>query len=84
MTDTDPQTAAIYHQLLQSRTPAERFAMGLRMCAAARATVLASLPPLSEVDRKIALLHRYYGDDFSPQELARIARAIRTNQPLSP
>ncbi len=42
MTDTDPHTEAIYRELLLARTPEERFRMGLRMCEAARATVMAS------------------------------------------
>jgi hypothetical protein len=78
MTDTDPQTAEVYRHLLMARTPAERFEMGLRMCEAARATVIASLPPQTELERKIALLHRYYGRDFSEVELARIEQALHS------
>ena len=78
MTDTDPQTEARYRKMLMPRSPEERFLMGLRMCEAARATVLASLPPeLSPIDRKIAVLRRYYESDFSAEELARIERALR-------
>jgi len=78
MTDTDPQTEARYREMLMARSPEERFLMGLRMCEAARATVLASLPPeLSPIDRKIAVLRRYYESDFSAEELARIERALR-------
>ena len=59
MTDTDPQTEARYRKMLMPRSPEERFLMGLRMCEAARATVLASLSPeLSPIDRKIAVLRR--------------------------
>lgn len=79
MTDTDPQTAAMYRRLLMEREPAERFLMGVGMCEAARATVLASLPPDQSVaERKIALLRRYYGSDFSEGELMNIERALRS------
>ena len=78
MTDTDPQTASVYRQLLMTKTPAERFEMGLRMCEAARATVLASLPPQTALERKVALLRRYYSRDFSAVELARIEQALRS------
>ena len=77
MSDTDPQTEALYARLLMERTPEERFLMGVRMCETARATVLASLPPaLPEPDRKRALLRRYYGSDFSAAELATIEAAL--------
>jgi len=79
MNDTDPQTEALYREMLMALEPAERFLMGLRMCAAARATVLASLPAnLSPVDRKVAILRRYYENDLSETELARVEHALRT------
>lgn len=82
MTDTDPHTEAIYRQLLMQREPAERFLMGLQMCLAARATVVASLPPgQSAVERKVALLHRYYRSDFDAAELAKIEGALRSARP---
>ena len=78
MTDTDPQTEAVYHRMLMARSPEERFLMGVRMCEMARATVLASLPPgLAPIERKISLLHRYYTSDFAEEELAKIEAAIR-------
>ncbi len=78
MTDTDSQTEAHYRRMLMARSPEERFLMGLRMCEAARATVLASLPAgLAPIERKIALLRRYYGSDFGEEELARIEGALR-------
>ncbi len=77
MTDTDPETEAIYREMLMARSLEERFLMGIRMCEAARATVLASLPPdLSPFNRKVALLRRYYGSDFSEEELRKIERAF--------
>ncbi len=77
MTDTDPHTAALYRDLLMERTPEERFLMGIRMCEAARATVVASLPSgLSEAERKVELLRRYYSRDFSDAERARIEAAL--------
>ena len=79
MTDTDPQTEAVYRRMLMARSPEDRFMMGVRMCEMARKTVLASLPPgLGPLERKIALLHRYYASDFSDGELAKIEAAIRS------
>ena len=78
MTDTDPHTAGVYRQLLMTKSPAERFEMGLRMCEAARATVIASLPPQTALERKVAILRRYYSRDFSEVELARIEQSLRS------
>ncbi len=78
MTDTDPQTEAIYRDLLMKRDPAERFLMGLSMCEAARETVLASLPAgQSEIERKVAILHRYYRGDLDDAEIVKIEQALR-------
>ena len=78
MTDTDPQTEALYHRLLMARSPEERFLMGVRMCETARATVLASLPAsLAPVERKVAILRRYYASDLGVEELAKIERVLR-------
>jgi hypothetical protein len=81
MNDTDAKTEAIYREMLMAREPGERFLMGLRMCESARATVLASLPEgQSPIDRKIAILRRYYQTDFSEPELARIEQALRAHE----
>jgi hypothetical protein len=78
MTDTDPETEALYRRLLMERTPEERFMMGLRMCELARATVLASLPPhLNEHEKRVAMLRRYYASDFSDEALAKIEAALK-------
>lgn len=78
MNDTDPETEAIYRQMLMARSPEERFLMGIRMCEAAREMVLASLPKgLSKVERQIAILRRYYGTDFEESELCKIENALR-------
>ncbi len=78
MTDTDPKTELLYRQLLMKRSPSERFLMGVRMCETARATVLSSLPAqLSPIERKIAILRRYYQNDLSEEALAKVERALR-------
>src|ERR1041385_7325524 len=78
MTDTDAQTASVYRELLMTKTPTERFEMGLRMCEAAREAVVASLPPQTPLERKVAILQRYYSRDFSADELSRIEQALRS------
>lgn len=85
MTDTDPQTEAVYREMLMARRPEERFLMCLRMCETARTMVLASLPAtLSPIERKVALLRRYYQTDFSEDELVRIEQALRASSTRHP
>ena len=85
MTDTDPKTEAIYRDMLMACSPQQRFQMAARMCELARATVLASLPAgLAPVERKIALLRRYYSTDFSEDELAKIEASIRCADATNP
>jgi hypothetical protein len=77
MTDTDPKAADEYWRLLMARTDEERFLMGVRMCESARLTVLASLPrELNSLQRKIALLHRYYASDLDESTLECIELAL--------
>ena len=78
MTDTTPEAARLYHELLMAKSADERFRMGVSMCESARAIVLGSLPAgLSAIERRVALLHRYYGGDFDAEQLARIEEALR-------
>ena len=78
MTDTDPEIKALYRELLMARSSGERFMMGIRLCEIARATVLASLPVgLSDMERKVAILRRYYSADFPEETLVKIELSIR-------
>ena len=62
MNDTSPEIAELVRQKLMARTGTERFVMGARMFEAARAVVLASLPPeLPAPELKRRLFERLYG-----------------------
>jgi hypothetical protein len=62
MTDTSPEVAALVRQKLMARTAEERFLMGVQMFDAARAMVIASLPPgLAPEELKRQLFQRIYG-----------------------
>ncbi len=76
--DTSPKMQQVYREMLFSRTPEERFKMGLNACDTARRLVLASLPPdLDETERRVALFLRYYNNDFSPEQREKIVASIR-------
>jgi hypothetical protein len=62
MNDTPPEIAELVRQRLMARSGSERFVMGTRMFDAARAVVLASLPPgLPPEELKRQLFKRVYG-----------------------
>ena len=62
MTDTEPEIARKFYEMIMSRSGEERFMMGIRSFEAARAMVMASLPMnLPELDLKHQLFERFYG-----------------------
>jgi hypothetical protein len=68
MTDTEPQVARKFYEMIMSCSGEERFMMGIRSFDAARTIVLASLPKdLSDGELKRELFERIYGapiEDF--------------------
>ena len=63
MTDTPPEIAELVRQRIMAFSPEERFMMGVRSFEAARAMVIASLPPdLSPDEFKRRLFQRIYGE----------------------
>ncbi len=75
MKDTSPEMQKLYHDLLMQKTGEERFLMGMSMCNAAKRMVLSSFPEdISDSEKKIRLLFRYYSHDFSNDELKKIAQ----------
>jgi hypothetical protein len=62
MTDTEPDVARKFYEMIMTRSGEERFMMGIHSFEAARAIVMASLPPnLPERDLKHRLFERFYG-----------------------
>jgi hypothetical protein len=80
MRDTPPDVDAMYRDLLLSRTPAERVRMAASMHEAARAIIRAGIPDdcwETEADLRIEVFRRFYRQDFSPEEMARIVEGLR-------
>jgi len=77
MTDTRPEVARRYRELLLSRSGEERLRMGGSMHATARALVRASVlarnPLASASDLRRALFLRFYGHEFDAGTRDRIA-----------
>lgn len=62
MSDTEPEVARKFYEMIMSRSGEERFMMGIRSFEAAREMVLASLPKdLTNDELRTRLFERIYG-----------------------
>ncbi len=88
MTDTRPEAARKYREMLLGRSREERLKMGSSMHATARALVRASVlaqdPAASPAALRRALFLRFYGHEFDAQERERIAVWLGRDEPKSP
>ncbi len=82
MSDTSPEVARRYRELLLQRSGEERLKMGSSMHAAAKALVRASIlekdPLVSSAALRQALFLRFYGGDFDADTREKILRALGT------
>ncbi|HZE88669.1 MAG TPA: hypothetical protein VE404_03930 [Verrucomicrobiae bacterium] len=83
MSDTSPEVANLFRDMIMERSGEERVRMGADMFEASREIVLASLKAESPDDLRVRLFVRFYGADFEPAELARIVEAIRRHDSLT-
>lgn len=76
MNDTSPEMQARFEEMLMARSGSERVRMACDMHETAKRLVLASLleenPDATPADLRKGLFLRFYGDDFSPEEIERI------------
>ena len=80
MKDTPEAVEKMYHDMLMSRTPAERVRMACSMHATARAIIRAGIPDdawETEKDLRIEVFKRFYREDFTPEEMDRIVEGLR-------
>lgn len=84
MQDTKPETKQKQLGIIFSKTEGQRLMMGLDMMDDVRKIVMQSItserPDISETDRKIEFVKRYYRKDFTPEQLNNIASWLRTKQ----
>ncbi|MHC1736558.1 MAG: hypothetical protein AB9882_00955 [Ignavibacteriaceae bacterium] len=77
MDDTIKEAAAVYAGMISGLTGEERLILALRSFSAAKELVLASLPENSdEKAKRILLLKRFYGDEFTDEQIQKIAEAV--------
>ena len=80
MKDTPAEVQKMYHDLLMSRTPAERVQMVCSMHETARAIIRAGIPDdawETEKDLRLEVFRRFYREDFTPEEMDRIVEGLR-------
>ncbi len=78
MKDTPPEIEDRYRELLMQRSGVERLHMGADMFDTARELAIAGLRAEGVEDLRAALFLRFYGDEFEPQERARIVERLLT------
>ena len=74
MSDTVKEAAAVYSEMIAGLSGEERLMLALKSFSAAKELVLASLPEISdEKAKRILLLKRFYGDEFTDEQIKKIA-----------
>jgi hypothetical protein len=81
MNDTTEEARKKQLEIIFSKTPEERFMMGIEMIDYVRMVVENSIraenPNISPIELKIAVFKRYYAHEFSQEEIARIEESMR-------
>lgn len=81
MKDTAPDVEAKFAELLSQRSGSDRVRMMSEMFDMSRALMTANIkaadPAITHAELGVKLFERTYSQDFSPDELARIAARLR-------
>ena len=80
MNDTTPAVHQKQRDIIMSKTPQERFMMGIEMMDSVHTMVSNSIrqlnPDMHTADLQVAIFKRYYRKDFSPELLERISQSM--------
>lgn len=78
MNDTHPEIEKKYREMLMSLSREERMKMAFSMFDAAKKIIYASLPEnMDEIEKKVQLFLRIYGNDFDDVQKQKIITRIR-------
>jgi hypothetical protein len=81
MHDTSLAMDEKMRELIRAKTPLERLEMGCSMYETSRylvqRSILESNPSISEKDLRKELFLKFYKNDFSPEEVERIAKHLQ-------
>ena len=82
MQDTPENIIQKQREIIHSKSPDERFMMGVEMINFGRKMVESSIrqsnPQISEIDLKVETFKRCYSQSFDPEELNEIIKGLRT------
>jgi hypothetical protein len=80
MKDTSPEVEEVYNKMIMEKTGEERLKMGFSMFDFARKQAIASIkkdhPDSDKEELRKKLFLRFYGGDFSQEELRKIIQKI--------
>jgi hypothetical protein len=80
MSDTHPDVAVRYRDLMMSKTGQQRLLMGCSMYDTAkqivRSAIYNSRPGITDKDLKKEIFLRFYGQEFSPSEREKFLSAL--------
>ena len=81
MKDTPPDVALALDALMARRSGSDRVRMACEMFDMARALAVAAItaaePTIGRERLRVALFERFYGEDFSDEDRARIVATLR-------
>ena len=81
MNDTDPRIEKIYSDMMKSKSGAEKLKMGCSMFSTSKALIATGIrhqhPDISDIDLKIAVFLKLYGDDFDEEQKQKITAYLR-------
>lgn len=80
MNDTSPEMAKKMLEMIQGKSPIERFKMGCSMYDTSRYLVIRGIlennPNISEIDLRKELFLKFYHDDFNSIEIQKILKHL--------
>lgn len=80
MNDTSPEITKKMHEMIQAKSPIERFKMGCSMYDTSRYLVIRGIlennPNISEIDLRKELFLKFYRDDFDSAEIQKIFKHL--------
>ncbi|MBM3235295.1 hypothetical protein FJZ31_03240 [Candidatus Poribacteria bacterium] len=83
MNDTNPHLEKIYSDMMRSKSGAEKLKMGCSMFSTSKALIAAGIrhrqPGISDIDLKVAVFLKLYGDDFDEEQKQKIIAHLRKN-----
>jgi hypothetical protein len=81
MQDTPEHIIQKQREIIHSKSPDERFMIGVEMTNFGRRIVESSIrqsnPHISETDLKVETFKRYYSGSFDPEELNEIIKGLK-------